>query len=71
MTDQANQAPSTDAESVDPTVLRALSFLGLRMPTTEQEVADLEEWAESQPLSDRMRSRDALLEGRGEASDES
>ncbi len=47
-------------ERLTPSTLRALSMLGKKMPTTEQEVADVEEWAEMQPLSERMKSSRAL-----------
>lgn len=59
--DNSASTPSNADERIEPEVLRALSRLGHRMPTTEGDVADLEAWAESQLLSERMKSRDALF----------
>lgn len=59
--DNSASTPSNADELLDPTALRALSKLGHRMPTTEGEVADLEAWASKRPLSERMKSRDALF----------
>lgn len=48
-------------EHIEPPAHRALSRLGWRLPTTESEVADVEKWASAQPVSERMKSRDALF----------
>ena len=59
--DKSASMPMNPDEMLEPTALRALSILGHRMPTTEEEVHDQEAWASKQPLSERMSSRTALF----------